>query len=577
MPTAHRVLVLLTFCIPCCFASADENQQLDQTSSDFLAGYHAFRPGEAVGLGLHEYDGRAADLSKPSLDRELARLKEYELKLAGIDQIKLSGQQKFDYRILLNAIRAEIFRFEDVRHYQTNPMAYVLGDDVNVYIERDFAPLEERLNSVIAVENAAPQLLAAAKQNLDESLPKPFVETAILNAKGAANFLEHDLPMAFAPVKDKPLLDRFAQANAAAVRAMRQYVTFLESQKLPKAKADFTLGRAKYIKMLQTQEMLSLSPERILEIGMAQLRSEQDVFARAAAVIDPKKKPIEVFNEIQKDHPTADGLIPDTRRDLEAIRQFIIDHKLVSIPSEQRATEMETPGFHRAGSFASMSPPGAFETKAREAIYYVTPVEAEWSAQQKEQWLTAFNYYELDAVSIHEAYPGHYVQFLHLNNSPATRIEKIFGSYAFIEGWAHYTEQMVLDEGFGGEGVRAAKFRMAQSSEALLRLCRLCCSIRMHCQGMSVDDAAKFFSDNCYYQSEPARQEAMRGTFDPGYLFYTIGKMQLLKLREDYRKQEGANFSLMKFHDAVLEHGMPPVRLLREMLLKDPALYDQDM
>lgn len=577
MSLTNRVAIVFVCCIPCCFALADENQPFDQLSGEYLSGHFAFRPGDAVGLGLHEYDGRPADLSKASLDRELARLKDFEGKLAALDETKLNGREKFDHRILLNAVRSEIFNFENVRRYQSNPMTYVLGQDVNVYIERDFAPLEERLKSVIAVEEAAPKLLAAAKENLDESLPKPFVETAIRSAKGASDFLEHDLPAAFAQVKDKALMQRFAQANGKAAGIMRDYVSYLQSQKLPKAKPDFALGRENYIKMLQMQEMITLPPEQVLEIGMKQLKREHEIFAKVAAMIDPNKKPLDVFSEIQKDHPTADGLIPDTRRDLDSIRQFIIDHKLVSIPSQERAKVMETPGFDRAGSFASMSSPGAFETKAREAIYYVTPVEADWSAQQKEQWLTSFNYYELDVVSIHEAYPGHYVQFLHLNNSPATKIEKIFGSYAFIEGWAHYTEQMVLDEGFGGEGARAAKFRMAQSSEALLRLCRLCCSIRMHCQGMTVDEAANFFHDNCYYQSEPAHEEAMRGTFDPGYLFYTVGKMQLLKLREDYRKQEGDNFSLLKFHDAVLGHGMPPVRLLREMLLKDPAIYDQDL
>ena len=206
----------------------------------------------------------------------------------------------------------------------------------------------------------------------------------------------------------------------------------------------------------------------------------------------------------------------------------------------------------RATSFASMDTPGPFETKATEAYYYVTPVEPDWPPQQKEEWLTAFNYYTTDIVSIHEAYPGHYVQFLCLNASPATRLEKIFGSYAFIEGWAHYAEQMMVDEGFGAspsptptraEQVKAAKYRLAQTDEALLRICRLCVSIRMHCQGMSVEEATKFFQDNCYYEQKTARQEAIRGAYDPEYLYYTLGKLEILKLREDYRRQEGAKFT----------------------------------
>jgi uncharacterized protein (DUF885 family) len=237
-------------------------------------------------------------------------------------------------------------------------------------------------------------------------------------------------------------------------------------------------------------------------------------------------------------------------------------------------------------SFASMDIPGPFETKATEAYYYVTPPEAAWPAQQKDEWLTAFNYYTTDIVSIHEAYPGHYVNFLCLNASQATKVEKVFSGYAFTEGWAHYCEQMMVDEGFAGapnpdgspvDKVRAARFRMAQIDEALLRACRFCVSIKMHCLGMTLDEGTKFFQDNCYYEEKPARQEAMRGTFDPEYLYYTLGKLEILKLREDYRKQEGPAFSLEKFHAELLNYGSPPLRLLREMMLHDPNSWEHTL
>jgi uncharacterized protein (DUF885 family) len=262
------------------------------------------------------------------------------------------------------------------------------------------------------------------------------------------------------------------------------------------------------------------------------------------------------------------------------IRRFMVDRQLITLPSSLGPRVAETQQFLRATSFASMDTPGPFETKATEAYYYVTPVEPDWPPRQKEEWLTAFNYYTTDVVSIHEVYPGHFVQFLCLKASPATRVEKIFSSYAFVEGWAHYAEQMMLDEGFGQDaktgpagteqdgdgrtsgapGVRAAKYRLAQADEALLRLCRLCVSIRLHCQGMTVDEATQFFQDNCYYEPKAARSEAVRGTFDPEYLYYTLGKLEIFKLREDYRKQEGAGFSL---------------RLLRELMLRDRSAWDQ--
>jgi uncharacterized protein (DUF885 family) len=231
-----------------------------------------------------------------------------------------------------------------------------------------------------------------------------------------------------------------------------------------------------------------------------------------------------------------------------------------------------------------MDTPGPFETRATEAYYYVTPPEPDWPEAQKDEWLTAFNDYTTDVVSIHEAYPGHYTQFLALNASDIGPVRKVFTSYAFVEGWAHYTEQLLIEAGYGGaddpalatpeDRVRAAKYRLAQSSEALLRLCRLCCSVRLHTGGMTVDEATRFFVENAHYEAKPARSEAKRGTFDPGYCFYTLGKLQLLKLREDCRRQDGAAFDLKRFHDAVIGHGAPPIRLLRESLLRDPAAWD---
>jgi uncharacterized protein (DUF885 family) len=331
--------------------------------------------------------------------------------------------------------------------------------------------------------------------------------------------------------------------------------------------------------MLKAAEFIELTPERILEIGMKSLKHEQESFVAAAKLIDPMKDAREVFQEIQHAHPTEQTLLPDTTKNLEAIRQYVVDRHIVTLPSEVRARVEPTPKYMRSTTFASMETPGPFEKVATEAYYYITPVEPEWPAKQKDEWLTAFNYFTTDIVTIHEAYPGHYVQFLHLNASSASKVRKIFGSYAYIEGWAHYCEQMLVDEGFGSKSdpVEAAKFRLAQSDEALLRLCRLCVSIRMHTQGMSVDEAAQFFRDNCYYEEKPARQEAMRGTYDPGYLYYSLGKMEIFKLREDYRQQEGAAFSLQKFHDQMLDHGMPPLRLMREILLKDPALWPETL
>ena len=473
---------------------------------------------------------------------------------------------------------------QDMSIFERNPMVYARAADLNIYVQRNFAPLEDRVRSLVAIESQIPNILIAARTNLNDVLPKPYVQLAIQIARGASDFLKKSLPAAITGFKDEQIRVAFQDANRRAANALSDYAGWLEREKLPKASLDFALGEEKFRRLLAQTELVDLAPQKILEIGMQQLKAEQEAFAEAAKKIDPNKSPIEVFKQIQSEHPTPENLIPDVAKDLDKIRKYVSSHHLVTIPSEVRAKVKETPQYRRAVSFASMDTPGPFEKRATEAYYYVTPTESDWPDKQKEEWLTAFNYYASDIVSIHEVYPGHYVQFLRLNASPASKVEKIFGSYAFIEGWAHYCEKMMIDDGFGSPSnsspseddvKRAAKYRMAQADEALLRLCRLCVSINVHTQNMSIDEATKFFQDNCYYEPKPARQEAIRATFDPGYLNYTLGKLQILKLRDDYKAQQGNDFSLQKFHNELLSHGMPPVRLLREIMLKDQSKWDQ--
>ena len=580
-------LVLLAGCArlePSASPSASGDADFARVSDDFLTGHLAWRPQTGTALGLHEYDGKITDFSRASLDAERARLEKFDRVLARWPVKNLSAQAHHDLRLMQAAVRGELFKFDAMHSYTRNPMTYAGAFDVNIYIKRDFAPLEQRVGSVIAILRQAPKLLADARANLEPSLARPFVETAIEVANGSADFLGKDLVEALKDVKNAALMAEFKVVNQRAVTELRAFVKWLEQDKLPHAHSNYALGRKDYARMLRNDEFLTLSPERVLEIGLAELKREQAIFAETARLIDPSRKPIDVFKELQKDHPTEQGLIPDTKKNLEGIRQFILDRKIVSMPTDVRVRVEETPQFARATSFASMDTPGPFETKATEAYYYVTPPNATDTQAQKDEWLTAFNYYTTDVVSIHEAYPGHYLQFIHLNASPANRLQKILNSYAFVEGWAHYTEKMALDEGFGlnnyaaptsADRLRAAKYRLAQSDEALLRLCRLCSSIGLHCQGWSVEQAMKFFEDNCYYEHKPAKQEAIRGTFDPGYLYYTLGKLQILKLRRDWQAQEGAAYSLQRFHDEMLRHGAPPVRLLREIMLKDRALWDE--
>ena len=463
-------LTVLTF-ISCNQAgkSGAGDAAFEKLSEEYLKGYLTWRPQTGTYLGLHEYDGKITDYSKASIDAELARLKEYDQKFAEVDSASLSKKKYYDLQMLKLAVKNEIFGIEDLHYFTQNPMAYAGAIDVNIYIKRNFAPIEQQIKSIIAIENEAPKIFAAAKANLVDSLSKPHTELAISIAKGSASFLEKDLLVALKDVKDTALMKIFNEANKKAIDAINDYAAFLEKEKLPKVHTHYAIGVENYKKMLLYGEGITMSPDEILAIGIKELAKEQAAFDAAAKIINPTKKPIDVYNEMPKEHPTAATLIPDAKKHLEEIRQFLIDKKIITMPSEVRVKVEETLPYLRETSTASMDTPGPFEEKATEAYYYITPVNLKWTPAQQEDWLMQFNNYSTDIFSIHEAYPGHYTQFLHLNASDASKIQKIFGSYAFIEGWAHYTEKMLVEAGFAqdGDSIRAAKYRLAQSGEAL--------------------------------------------------------------------------------------------------------------
>lgn len=582
------ILLLLAGCAHKTHESADAH--FEQVSAEFIRTHFDHRPLSAVSLGWHQYDGQFQVRDAQNIADETARLRKYDKILHTFKPAALTPQHQFELNLAKSTIGYERWFHESQRAFQRNPMTYVDQLDVSPYLIRDFKPLDQRFADIANILLKAPAHLAAARKNLEATLPRAFVETAIESANGAASFLEKDCAKAAADLKDEKIRGAFDSAMKPAAAAFHAYADWLKTEKLPHSDNSYALGRRKYIEMLRA-EFVELTPEQILEIGLRELKAEQARFKAAAAIIDPKLNPLEAARVIQRDHPTAAGLIPDARKDLESIRQYIVDHHILTIPSEQRALVEETLPPFRATSFASMSTPGPFEKPGMAAYYYVTPVESDWTEKQAEEWLGAFNYYTLDVVSIHEAYPGHYVQFLAWNSTPLSTAQKVLpggyygsGSYAFTEGWAHYAEQMMLEQGFGQpanpatasheERQRAAKYQLAQSSEALLRLCRLCSSIKLHCQNATVEDATKFIMDNAYYEEKPARNEATRGTYDPGYLYYTLGKLMILKLRDDWKTQEGANYALQRFHDELLSHGSPPVPLVRHLLIRDPSKWD---
>src|SRR5712671_7244831 len=340
------------------FAAQTQDAEYEGVAEEYVKTYLAAHPLQGTALGFHEYDGKISDYSRLALDAELSRLRRFDDRLAKFDPKNLSPRQSIDLRILQAAVKRDIFEMQDMSVFERNPMVYSRAGDVNVYIKRNFAPLEDRVRSLVAIESQIPNILIAARTNLDEKLPKPFVELAIQIARGSADFLKKDLVAAVSGIKDEQLRVAFQAANRKAANALSDYAAWLEREKLPKATLDFALGEEKFRRFLAETELVDLPPEKIIEIGMAQLKAEQDAFAEAAKKIDPNKSPIEVFKQIQSEHPTPDKLIPDVARDLDNIGKYVLNRHLVSIPSDVRAKVKETPRHLRATSFASMDTPG---------------------------------------------------------------------------------------------------------------------------------------------------------------------------------------------------------------------------
>lgn len=537
------------------------NRLFEDAAEQILQATWEQYPSTASGMGLHQYDGRLPDLTRRALTGRAREIERGIGALERIDITALSATNYYDHHILAAALRKESLELTELRWHETNPMELLWHIELSGYIQRDYAPLPQRVEALTQALAAVPGYIAGLKGVLSGRLAAPVLEAAIEAYAGVATFYDNDLVAAVSDLTDRELLARFQAARAEASAAVSAFVNHLKALR-PYADAGFAIGSRNFTALLKYGEAVDMPLERLLDVGEADLRRNLARFAEVAAAIDPRKSPRDVMAEIAADHPADHALISETRDMLEDIRQFLIDNEIVSIPSEERCMTVATPSFMR-WAFAALDFPGPYEQNATETYYYVTPVEERWSDAEKEEWLTAFNYATLRAVSVHEAYPGHYVHYLHTRNAESM-LSRVFGAYSFWEGWAHYAEQMMIEQGYGGGDPRNA---LGQLMEALLRNCRYICAIRMHTQGMTLDEATRFFMDNAFMEALPARKEAQRGTFDPMYLNYTLGKLMILKLREDYWRAQGGAYNLKRFHDEFLSFGAPPIPLVREMML----------
>jgi uncharacterized protein (DUF885 family) len=543
----------------------------------FDQAYFKYAPTNGTLAGFHQYDTQLEDYTRAGVDAQIAALHEFEKEFAALPASQLDVTNQDDLELLLSNIRGQLLALETIRQWEKNPDNYSSGVTNSIFslMERKFAPPGERLKSVIARERQIPAVFVAARQNL-KNPPHIYTEIALQQIPDIISFFQNDVPAAFTDATDPAVKADFAKSNAAVIAALQDYERWMKSDLLPRSNGDFRIGAEVFSKKLLYDEMVDTPLDRLLEIGYADLHKNQAEFERVAKEVDPTKTPKEVLAELAAIHPAPDHLLESFNDQFNGLIKFIREKKIVTIPSEVQPTLEETPPFMRATTFASMDTPGPFETHSTTAYFNVTLPEKSLTPAELADYMSAFNIGTIVSTSVHEAYPGHYVQFLWVPQAPS-KVRKLLGASSNAEGWAHYCEQMMLDEGYGqpGTGAKDAReaklIRLGQLQDALLRDARFVVGIKMHTGQMAFDQAIDFFVAEGYQSRSTGTIEAKRGTSDPTYLYYTLGKLQIMKLRADMEKKQGAAFSLEQFHDDFLKEGFPPIKIVRREMMGDDS------
>ncbi|MGN6789725.1 MAG: DUF885 domain-containing protein [Rhodanobacteraceae bacterium] len=575
------LLVLLFVPLAAGAAASADTASADQAFSRladqyFDAFYLPTNPSAATSYGIHLYDGKLEDYSRAGIAAQVKALKGWERRVAAVNPGTLGLFVRGDRDLVLNNIRSSLLTLQAIRPWEKNPDFYSSGITSSAFtlMERKFAPPETRLRDLVSRERQMPAALLAARANL-KNPPKIYTEIALEQLPGLIEFFRHDVPSAFSDVTDPALKKEFAASNGAVIKALGDYQTWLKKDVLPNSHGDFRIGAKVFREKLKYDEMVDLPLDKLVALDDANMKANQAEFAKVAKELDPNKTPREVLAELAADHPAPDKLLDTFRSTFDTLIGFIDSRHIITIPSMVRPTLEETPPFMRATTFASMDTPGPYETKATTAYFNVTLPEKDWPKQRIDEFMAQFSYPVITSVATHEAYPGHYIQFLWMHKVN-DRVRKLLGSATNAEGWAHYCEQMMLDEGlaqyeFPKDRRQQLLLRLGQLQDALLRNARFIVGIKLHTGQMTLDQAKQFFVDEGYQSPAVGEVETKRGTSDPTYLYYTLGKLEILKLRADVEKKEGANFNLEQFHDDFMQHGFAPIAIVRREMLHDDS------
>ena len=530
--------------------------RLDKLEEQVFHRVFELNPRQAVMLGLHDYDGFLPDL-RPAVLKAWAEKAVGLLELIKGEFHELDKDGRVDAQSMESMLERALFEIQDLQAYTKRPTVYALQLSTTPYISREYAPVDARISAVNKHLRTIPGFLEQARLDLDKTLADPNVEVAIKMTEGVMRDLDGDVARQ-AATANVAIREEFDRAKADAITSMVGFIDSLHEEH--KTTNDFALGREKFQKLLWVNDRISQPVEEVLELALQDLESNTKALRESAERIRPGATVASIVDEIQQDHPTAKLLLDDAAEGLHDLEGWLRERQIVSIPAGTRVRVVPTPSHLRATTTAAMNSPGPFEKDGLEGLYYVTPPEEGWDEKQREEWLRHLNRVTLKEIAIHEVWPGHYTHRVFQKEYGTSMTRKAYWNYAFGEGWAHYCEEMMLDEGYGVE-----RLRFIQLKEALLRDCRFIVSFKMHTQGMTLDEARQFIMKNALMEAGPAEREALRGTFDHSYYGYTLGKLFIKKARERFFHAH-PDEPIRTFHDKLLSLGGAPVGHLESLI-----------
>ena len=547
----------------------DAGQQWDALVERFVEEWMVAHPVFAVVAGRHEFDGKLPDWSAEGIRSEIDRLKNFRAEVEGFAAGDLDADRAFERTYLLSVIDRNLFWMDEAEWPFRNPSFYfdwfLDRIEPGVYLTMPYDEIHIRLRGYTVFARNLPAALDQIRANLRTPMPRTWIEQAIANFGGMAKFLRDDVEAAFDEVKNPPMREQFLQANATAADALAELAAWFESLR-ETATEDYAMGPELYARMLRQTQGLDIPLEELRRVGRADLDRNLAALDEACAEYAPGATRPECMAKMNANKPEG-GAVAAARRQLDVIKAFMVEKDLVTIPGEEPIYVEEAPPYART-NFAYINTAGPYDL-GMPSTYYIAPPDPSWPEQEQIDYVPGQA--DLMSTSVHEVWPGHFLQFLHSNRAESL-VGKLFQNYAFVEGWAHYTEEMMWEAGLdGGLPGGRAEFRIGQVNKALYRNVRFLCAIGLHTQGMSVEECERMFREEAFQDPGNARQQAYRGTYDPGYLNYTLGKIMIRKLRDDWAAGRGGREAWKAFHDGFLSLGGPPVPLARQRMLGEDA------